>query len=432
MGAFGGLLGVNGGASGTGFATPAQASLVNPVTADQISQAQAGSQNSLAAQQALLQALQAQQGLQNQSTVYGQLQDVAAGRGPNPAQAMLSQATGANVANQAALMAGQRGASSNAGLIARQAAMQGSGIQQQAANQAAVMQANQSLNALNASGQIANTQAANQIGQTNANTAAQQAQQQALLGAQAAYNQAQLGSQQSVNAANAGLAQTGMQGQREVIGGIGNAIGAGMGLIGGNATPAAAAQGGIVMAADGLDASAFQGPQSRFGQFLATMNQPPPMPAPELAQVLPAGENHMQKGAKISQGLIDAMKARPQPSSPAFASAAPEISSSRPMMTAAVMSRGGQVPAMVSPGEKYLSPSAVEQVKQGANPMAVGETIPGKPKVGGAKNSYSNDTVPKTLEEGGIVVPRSATKAKDAERASAEFVHKVLAKRGAK
>lgn len=65
------------------------------------------------------------------------LQAQAQGQGPNLANQQLQNFTGQNVANQASLMAGQRGASANPGLIARQAAQQGAGIQQQAAGQAA-------------------------------------------------------------------------------------------------------------------------------------------------------------------------------------------------------------------------------------------------------------------------------------------------------
>jgi len=92
--------------------------------------------------------------------------------------------------------------------------------------------------------------------------------------------------------------------------------------------------------------------------------------------------------------------------------------------------RGGKVPAMVSPGEKYLSPRDVKKVERGANPMEVGEKIPGKPRVKGAKNSYANDTVPKTLEEGGIVLPRSVTQAKHPHWAAHKFVSAIMAKNG--
>ena len=228
MGAIGGLLGTAGGAAGSGFSTPQQASIVNPTNAGQISSAYTGVQNSQQAQQNLLSALQGQNGLGNQSQVYGQLQGVANGTGPNPAQAMLNQATGQNVANQAALMAGQRGAGSNVGLMARQAAQQGANIQQQAVGQGATMQANQSLNAISAAGNMANTQAGQQIGQTNANTAAQQAEQAALINAQLGVNNSNVGMQSNVNNVNGQLANTTMQGQQGLIGGVMNSLGGGI------------------------------------------------------------------------------------------------------------------------------------------------------------------------------------------------------------
>lgn len=87
-----------------------------------------------------------------QSDVYTQQQQLAQallaqsqGQGPNPAQAQLAQATGQNVAHQGALMASQRGASANPALIARQAAMQGANVQQQAAGQEATLEAQQQI-----------------------------------------------------------------------------------------------------------------------------------------------------------------------------------------------------------------------------------------------------------------------------------------------
>src|SRR5271165_5089311 len=83
------------------------------------------------------QSIAAQQGL------LGQLQQGAAGQGPNPALAQLANTTGQNVSQQAALMGSQRGVGSNPGLLARQAAQQGSQIQQNAAGQAAALAAQQ-------------------------------------------------------------------------------------------------------------------------------------------------------------------------------------------------------------------------------------------------------------------------------------------------
>jgi hypothetical protein len=96
----------------------------------------------------------------------------------------------------------------------------------------------------------------------------------------------------------------------------------------------------------------------------------------------------------------------------------------------ALAAEGGKVPALVSPGERYLPPKEVAKVVKGQkSPMEAGEKIPGKPKVGGAKNSYANDTVPKTLEEGGIVLPRSVTQSKNPEWAAHKFVRDVMAKK---
>lgn len=311
-----GAIGAAGGAAGTGFDTPQQAQIQQGVNAEQVQQGQTGVNNSLASQQALLAALQGQGGLQAQNQALSQqqaqnnalaaangigtqnaaisglqgvagqqqglaqqYQNIAQGRGPNPAQAMLNQQTGQNVANQAALMAGQRGAGANVGLLARQSAQQGAATQQQAVGQGASLQAQQSLNALAGIGAQQQAQAATQqaiggLGTTQAgmqqagNTAqAAQANQIAgqqiagtqavtqanlantgqLQGALGAQNQATVSSQGSVNSANAALASKQMEAQQKVLGGAGQGLGSIMGL----------AQGGEV-----------GGPISEFGQFL--------------------------------------------------------------------------------------------------------------------------------------------------------------------
>lgn len=193
-----------------------KAELVKPFTADQASEQYQSGQNNLQQQQAFLQQLQGQNALGNQTNVFGQQQDLAnqlqqqaMGAGPNPALAQLNQATGANIAGQTAMMAGQRGAGQNAGLLARQAAQMGSANQQNAVGQAAVMQANQ---------QLAAQQALMQQQQAMAQGAAQQAgqlqnqygqlgqqtlqTQQNVFGGIANQNQAELGNVQQQNQAN--------------------------------------------------------------------------------------------------------------------------------------------------------------------------------------------------------------------------------------
>lgn len=347
------------------------AGLVNPVSSAQAEEARKQTQGVINQQQEFVNALNAQQGLQHQGDVYSQFANVAAGQGPNPAQAMLANATGANIANQAALMAGQRGAAANPALIARLAAMQGSNAQQQAAGQAAALQAQQSLNALGAMGNLANQQVSQQASGISNLGQMSQNQQNALLGSIANQNQAAA----NMYGTQADLAKQQTGGLFDVIGNLTGGIGK---VISGiktsntnnntidttdTTTPksdqtAEAAEGGAV-------ADLPKGPRSKVGQFLAG--------APMMAQ-------------------------------------------------------GGKVPALVSPGEQYLKPQDVQKVKQGANPLKVGERIPGKPMHPG--NDYRNDIVPKTLEEGGIIIPNKVMQSKDPKKAAADFVAAVLARKG--
>lgn len=317
------------------------------------------SQQALAQQRSFLSALQAQGGLQNQSQVYGQLQNVAQGQGPNPAQAMLANATGTNVANQAALMAGQRGAGANVGLIARQAAQQGAQTQQNAVGQAAALQAQQSLNALGQAGSMANQEAAQ------------------LQNAQQTYGQQALGEQQNIlgaignqNAANAGVA-------------INNA------KIGG-----------------GLAGGALSG----LGSAVATsMASPASAPAAQPYQGDAAtGRDWYKENAQ--------MKAH-----------GGEIKGGPRSKIGQFFANGGKVPALVSPGEIYLTPEEAREVAKGkVSPAQAGERIPGKAKVKG--DSLKNDIVHKNLDEGGVVVPRSKATGKDADKKAAKFVAAVLSR----
>lgn len=150
------------------------AELGKPINDVQVQEQRKRALDALEQQQSFVNATQRFDGLNNQQNTYNALEQVANGQGPNPAQAQLANATGANVANQAALMASQRGAGANAGLIARQAAQAGAGIQQNAAGQAAALQANQSLNALNQLGGIAGQQVGQQQNALNAYDQGQQ------------------------------------------------------------------------------------------------------------------------------------------------------------------------------------------------------------------------------------------------------------------
>lgn len=394
MSFIGNMLGIG---KGGNYAPAAPTNILNPVTQAQTGKAYDQSQQGLAQQQAFLQALQGQNGIANQSSVFNQLQGVANGTGPNPAQAMLAQSTGQNVANQGALMASQRGAGANPALIAREAAQQGAATQQQAAGQGATLQANQSLNALNQLGGIAGQQVGQQANAANAYTQGALGQQGQLLGGANAQNQVNAGTQQNINNVNAGLAQQQGQGIGGLLGGIGSAAsalgvpGAIGGLMGGGGSAAGAGLAGSV----GTGATDLLSSAAPFALMAA-----------EGGQISSIGKENYKGKSKAFAHLCGG---------------------------GTMMAHGGKVPALVSPGEKYLSPKEVKKVAEGKkDAIKAGEKIPGKPKVGGSKNSYANDTVHKTLEEGGIVLPRSVTQAKNPAKAAHAFVAAIVARGGHK
>lgn len=358
-----------GGKSGAGF----RAQGADPA---QMNTAYNQTQNSIANQQQFVQALQAQNGIGNQSNVFqqqqglaDQLQGVVNGTGPNPAQAQLAQATGANVSNQAALMAGQRGASANTGLMARQAAMQGANTQQQAAGQAATLQAQQSLGAM---GQLGQQQ--QNMGNIAGQQVGQQQQANANLGQQTLQQQSNLmGLQQNANSTNAAVAAENAKGQSNLFGNLMGGIGSAAMLIGSGGTAA---------------------------------------PALMAGQTLNNFSNMAAEGGQVNNGQIG-----PQ-------------SFTGKHLHGIKMAHGGKVPALVSPGEVRIHAKDVPAVAAGKKSPMDGEKIPGKPKVSGNRNSYSNDTVSKQLTEGDIIIPRSVTQGKNPHKAAADFVAAVLSKSG--
>lgn len=312
-----------------------------------------------------------------------QLKMQAAGQGPNPTQAQLAQNTQNNVANQAALMASQRGASSNVGLLARQAANTGAAAQQASVGQAATLQAQQQLEA--------QKQLQAQQGQMGSQIAQQQGVSNQLFGygANAANTQnanivSNYGTVQGINAAtaaqNANAAQDTTGG---LISGLGTALAVGAMML---------AEGGPV-----------EGPS-----MITT-----PAVAPNL------GEPSSFVGKFLRRESKDSSKSK---------SSFNALGSGLGSLTGGMImeAKGGKVPAMVSPGEVYLPPSKAKEVAHGkASPMA-GEHIKGKAKVKG--DSLKNDVVPKLLDEGGVVIPRSVMQSPNAAEKAAKFVAAVMAK----
>jgi len=297
----------------------------NPVTGAQLDQSINQGFDAVAAQNQLAQQLNNPQLMQQQNQLADALRAQAAGQGPNPAQAALAQSTGNNIAQQASLMAGQRGAGANAGLIARQAGQQGAGIQQQAVGQGATLQAQQQLAAQN---QLQQQQAQ----QANQALQAQGQATNAALGQQGNL----LNFQAGANNANAGVASGNAQRNGNLIGGV---------------------IGGVASALP----------------FLSQGGEVP---------------DHLSHAASCYYG-------------------------------------GGQVDAMVSPGEGYIKPNDAKKVADGKKPIeSAAKKIPGKAEVKG--DSQKNDTVHAKLDAGGIVIPRSIME--KGEKESLAFLKDALRK----
>jgi hypothetical protein len=275
------------GAGGSGGNRP-DIQLQTPVTAAQATEQYGNVQAGLSQQQQLINAMN-QAGGQNvyggQMGLIGQLQQQAAGQGPNPAQTMLAQNSANAAQQQAALMAGQRGTGGNAGLMARQIGNQGAMQQQQMAGQAATLGAQQQL------------AAQQQLGQQQAQMAGQLSQGVGQFGQQAqgaygqtlgginAQNQAQIGKggvdyqtyaadQKKQAGALGGLGAALQGGLGNAIGDLGGAALSGLGSMFGPAAAAAGSSGGagLLMAlSQGGEVPNHDGPRSKAGMHFRNM-----------------------------------------------------------------------------------------------------------------------------------------------------------------
>jgi hypothetical protein len=179
--------------------------------AGQLNTAYTGANNAINAQVGLTNTVapQATNAVNNQNAVANQELAMTQGAGPNPAQAELAQNTQTNVANQAALAAGQRGGSANVGLQTRQAAQTGAATQQAAVGQAATTEAQQQIAAQQNLANLSNNQVS-QAGQaTNNLNSAQQNEQNILQNANTSYNNAQTAMQSNLNSTNSQAAASG-------------------------------------------------------------------------------------------------------------------------------------------------------------------------------------------------------------------------------
>lgn len=450
------------------------ANIQQGTNSNQLNNAYTGANNAINAQVGVTNTLTpgVQTGVNTQNQIENQELGIANGTGPNPAENQLAQATGTNVNNEAALLAGQRGASGNVGLAARNIGQQGAATEQAAVGQGATLAAQQEIAAQNNAAGIANQQVTEGQGATTALNTTQQNEQNILQNANTSANNAAVSSQSNINNVNA-------QANQGILGGITSGLSAvtgGLFAEGGKVSPHGKYKLEFVhkMAKLGLENYSpggeeekpmmADGGQIQANPLISGITNPPQSLAPQqpgytsssasggpgtsagpsgtgadlgkaASSGFAAGQAWKEKqgnpldgtdlqesdgtefgGSQVGDSGVSALPGAAASSDFTMnAYHGGEIWNMHPSQHANYsathfanyFAKGGEakdVPAMVSPGEIYLPPDAVERVKHGADPLKEGMRIPGQAKVKG--DSLKNDTVPATLKEGGVVIDR--------------------------
>lgn len=348
------------------------------------------------------------QGLGTQSNLAGQFAAEAAGQGPNPAQAALNQSTGQNIAQTAALMASQRGAGANPGLVAEQAAQQGAATQQQAVGQAATLQAQQEIAAQQEAAQLAAQQVGQGAGAVQGQNNAAQNEQNILQGANTSLNNALVSQQSNINNVNAATAAGNQRTGSNIIGGVlGGASSALSSLFaeGGKVQPKMMAAGGYMPPTPLVVQPMAGGPQSFVGQWLnspVTQSQGPQVanadipigPQTDLSQAA-AGLGGKRSGQAAPGQDNDAVNQGIEDQATAEGNILPATGglSDLGMMAAA---KGGQVRRPLPPygkGSLRLAASGGKVKAANEKQMPVSKS-----------DSYANDKVPAKLTAGEVVI----------------------------
>lgn len=334
---------------------------------------------------------EANQNRANEGQLEQQLMQQAAGGGPNPAQQALAANTATNVATTAAQAAGQRGASANAGLIARQAAQTGGNLQQKAVSDAATLEAQQRIAAQQGAAAVQG-QIGNQIvNEQNANNG--------LYGANNAQNSNLITNYGNMQGINSGTAQNNANAVNKTLGGLTGGLSSIFSFLdeGGEV----GVDGKKVMMADGGEAP---GALSWVGKYL--------------------------NNSPISQG-IDAAFSAPQTVRPTMASNSEGVNTSQAFDNVGSAIKGKD--SSPSDGASDIG-GAVSGTGAGAEAGLFAKggqaMVPGKAKVKG--NSLKNDIVPAMLSPGEIVIPRDIAQHPDAVNKAAAFVAAIKAKQGLK
>lgn len=333
------------------------------------------------------------QTLGQQQNLYGQQQGLAdallaqsKGQGPNPAQLQFQQNVNQNIAQQAGAIASQRGI--NPALAGRMAAQQGAAMNQQAAGQAGVLQAQQQLGAQQALG----------------------AQQQAL-GANLQGQNATL--------ANSGNLFSQAAGTAGALGGLGSNL-YGTGVQGQNAQNQVITQGSLGV--QGINAGTA-------GQNAALAAHTQDLKS-GVAQQNAALGAHTQDllGNVAHDNLTSGIAGQQIKAGVAGSNAATQTQLLGGLINAggAAASKAGTGGAMAHGGEVHDQ----QALSLAHALMGRGGDVPGRAKKKG--DSSENDTVPTVLSPHEIVIPRSISMADDAPAKAAEFVAKLKGKDGSK
>lgn len=317
-------------------------------------------------------------------------------------QAQLQQATNNGIRNATGVVASAKGI--NPAMAAREAGYNAANSQQQAANSAAQTQGQIQLGAQNELSNNLNNQYATDSGVYN--------------------SQSTLNQQNNQFNANLGINQA-----KAVSGSIGSMIGL------------AAAKGGMVPKMMAMGGGSSDATANNSANDTETKTDQVPLEGPIPAQVDPyaqissffnslSGKDSPSSEAGKMLTSDDSMSDSIAPESETL-DVQPQQSTPQGNSLQASFARGGKaknkIPALVSPGETYLRPNQAKAVAKGkANPLNIGERIPGTPKVPG--NSYANDTVHKNLESGGVVIPNSVMQSSDPAHNAYKFVQAVMAK----
>jgi hypothetical protein len=332
----------------------------------------------------------------------GNLNDIIAGKGPNPALDQLKATTNQNVQQTAAAVNSQKGI--NPAMAARLDASTLSNLNQEAAGQAAITRGTQQLGAIQNLGNLS-------VGQQGVSQAGID----------------------SANKANAGTQQGNQAAQQGLLGGAGAAV-TSLFADGGEVEPAIAnplapwaSKAANYLKGPGSFGSSMQALGSKLGSLFSSTTTPA---APVAGNTAADYQGLMDAGTGQGNAAGDYINLPGSPG-PQFnaeqLTADPSAQISNGTMMAA---RGGKVPALLSPGEVYIPPGKVKAAASAKDPRAVGKKVPGKAEVKG--DSLKNDKVKATLDSGGIVLPRSVMQSKDPATEAHKFVSAIVAKNGLK